>query len=155
MKNIISNLEINTMKLALQKIAIFGGFNDEQLYNIFSLLEEIKYNKGEVLFKEGDAPKNIFLILKGSVIFEGKGHKIIEYSEGDCIGEDFVISLQPYNIRAVAKEEVELVVISRKSLLNFYETDLELFSHLMMNISREISRKLEVTTDLLVESFEK
>lgn len=138
------------MKLILRKIPIFGGFDDNQLYKIFSVLEEERYSKGEFIFREGGSPAHIYLILKGRVRFEKGPYMIFEFKEGECIGEEFVIGLQPYILSAVAAEDVELAMISKKSLLNFYETDIELFSHLMMNISREISRKLSMTYDLLL-----
>ena len=151
MKNIISYLEINTMKLVLKKIAIFGGFDDDQLYKIFSILEEARYSKGDLIFKEGEAPTHIYLILKGRVEFKRNNYRILEFKEGDCMGEEFVIGLQPYSLSAVAMEDVELAIISKKSLLDFYGTDSELFGHLMINISREISRKLSITRELLFD----
>lgn len=155
MKNIISYLEINTMKLVLSKIAIFGGFDDDQLYKIFSVLEEARYSRGEFIFKEGEAPNHIYLILKGRVRFERGVHRVFEFQEGDCMGEEFVIGLQPYSLSALAVEDVELAIISKKALLEFYETDMELFGHLMINISREISRKLNMTNELLFECMDK
>lgn len=155
MKNIISYLEINTMKLVLKKIAIFGGFDDEQLYKIFSILEEARYGKGEFIFREGEAPTYIYLILKGRVEFKRNNYRILELKEGDCMGEEFVIGLQPYSLSAVAMEDVELAIISKKSLLDFYETDMDLFGHLIINISREISRKLSITNELLFDCLDK
>lgn len=155
MKNIIPYLEINTMKLVLKKIAIFGGFDDDQLYKIFSVLEEARYSRGDLIFKAGEAPTYIYLILKGRVRFQRGTHKIFEFHEGDCMGEEFVIGLQPYSLSAVAMEDVELAIISKKALLDFYETDMELFGHLMINISREISRKLSMTNQLLFECMDK
>ncbi len=156
MKNIISYLEISSMKLILRKIPIFGGFDDDQLYKIFSVLEEVRYTKGAFIFKRGDAPTHIYLILKGKVRFvEKNDHTIFEFGEGECIGEDSVIGLNPHTLSAIAAEDVELAIISKNSMLNFYETDKELFSHLMLNISREISRKLSMTNDLLLQYINK
>lgn len=143
------------MKLVLSKIAIFGGFDDDQLYKIFSVLEEARYSRGDFIFQEGEAPTYIYLILKGRVRFERGKHKVFEFHEGDCMGEEFVIGLQPYSLSAVAMEDVELAIISKKALLGFYETDMELFGHLMINISREISRKLSLTNELLFECMDK
>ena len=159
MKNIISQLEISSMKLILRKIPIFGGFDDDQLYKIFSVLEEVRYTEGDFIFKRGEAPTHIYLILKGKVQFVKKTkknyHMIFEFGEGDCIGEASVIGLYPHTLSAIAAEDVELVIISKNSLLNFYEIDKELFSHLMLNICREISRKLSMTNDLLLHYIDK
>lgn len=154
MKNIIYSLEINSIKLTLKKIPIFGGFDDEQLYKIFSILEDVRYKKGEYIFKQGDPPTHIYIILKGRVSFIKEGdnedQKIYEFGEGRCIGEDSVIGIYPHTLTALAAEDVELGMISKRSLLEFFETDKDLFGHLILNISREISRRLKLTDNLLL-----
>lgn len=157
MKSIISSLEINSIKLILKKIPIFGGFDDEQMYKIFSVLEDVRYDKGKHIFKQGDPPTHIYIILKGRVRFikerkeQGEEDQIIyEFGEGRCIGEDSVIGIHPHTLTAMAVENVELAMISKKALLDIFETDKDLFAHLILNISREISRRLKMTDNLLL-----
>ena len=46
--------------------------------------------------------------------------------------------------------DVELLVLSRKALLSFLKTDLELFSILILNIARESCRRLSQTDQILL-----
>lgn len=154
MKNIISSLEINSIRLLLKKIPIFGGFDDEQMYKIFSILEDVRYEKGSYIFKQGDPPTHIYIILKGRVRFikerEEEDQIIYEFGEGRCIGEDSVIGIQPHTLTAMAVEDVELAMIPKKAFLEMFETDKDLFAHFILNISREISRRLKMTDNLLL-----
>ena len=77
-------------------------------------------------------------------------YQLFEFEEGRCIGEDSIIGIYPHTLSALAVGKVELIVIPRKSLLNFYETDKDLFSLLILNIAREISRRLKMTDNLLL-----
>lgn len=159
MKNIIYSLEVNSIKLILKKIPIFGGFDDEQLYKIFSILEDVRYRDGSCIFKQGDPPTHIYIILKGRVRFikEGDGdeQRVYEFGEGRCIGEDSVIGIHPHTLTAIAVGDVELAMISKSSLLGFLDTDKDLFSHLILNIAREISRRLKITDNLLLHYMDK
>lgn len=77
-------------------------------------------------------------------------YQLFEFEEGRCIGEDSIIGIQPHTLSAMAVGKVELIVIPKNSLLKFYETDKDLFSLLILNIAREISRRLKMTDNLLL-----
>ena len=143
----------------LSKISIFGGLNDKQLYKIFRILQRINYKNLDYIFRQGTAPTHIYIIIKGSVRMlheiEGKNYQLFEFGPGNCIGEDSVIGIQPHTLSAVAIGEVELAVIPKKSLLDLYKTDRDIFTLLILNIARELSRRLRSTDDLLLHYIDK
>jgi CRP-like cAMP-binding protein len=51
---------------------------------------------------------------------------------------------------AIAREDSEVLVLSRQSLLELRHEDIHLFALLMMNIAREIARRLKLTDDILL-----
>lgn len=159
MKDLIPLFEMDKIINILTKISIFGGLNDTQLYKIFKILKKVTYKDNEFIFKQGEAPTYIYIILRGKIkLIEDinySSYQLFEFEEGSCIGEESVIGIQPHTLSAVAVGDVELAVIPKKSFLNFYHTDKDLFCLLILNVARDISRRLKQTDDLLLHYIDK
>ena len=138
----------------LNEISIFAGLDDAQLATVFQELEEVSYRAGDHIFEQGTEPSHIYIIRRGQVKLvagdDTTSLELIEFEPGDCFGETSVIGIVPHAASAVAVDEVELLVLSRKALLNYYKTDLNLFSVLIMNIAREACRRLSQTDEILL-----
>jgi len=150
-------LDIETIIPLLNKIAIFGGLTEKELYIVFRKLEKIYYRANECIFRQGEEPAYIYIILKGKVkIFvEAKGSslELFEFGEGKCFGETAVIGIQSHSANAIAVEDTELAVLSRENLLSFFEYDKELFGKLILNIAREACRRLHKTDEIILHYF--
>ena len=138
----------------LNRISIFAGLSDTQLYAIFQELEEVSYSKGEFIFEQGTEPSHIYIIVKGTVKLivseDDTSLELIEFSPGDCLGETSVIGIVPHEAAAMAVGQVDLLVLSRKALLSFLKTNLAIFSLLILNIAREACRRLSQTDQILL-----
>lgn len=147
-------LEIGEVLPILNTISIFAGLNEKQLHRLFRLLESVSYNAGDFIFQTGEQPSHIYIIKKGKVkLFLDAGSFKIEKAEfvqGDCFGESAVIGIQPHIADVIAEEYTELIILSRKALLSLFEEDKELFGLLILNIARELSRRLQQTEDILL-----
>jgi len=153
-KNYMPLLDIENVLGILNKIAIFAGLSDKQLYAVFKVLEKVFYRKGEVIFEEGDKPSYIYIIKTGRIKLVANRIddplELIVFEQGHCLGEASVIGIRPHAASAIAIEDSELIVLSRNALLSLYKTDIELFSILIMNIAREVSRRLYETDEVLL-----
>ena len=138
----------------LNEISIFAGLDETQLNTLFGELEEVSYDHGDVIFEQGSEPSHIYIIRTGQVkLIAGDANtnlELIEFEPGDCFGETSVIGIVPHGASAVAKGETELLILSRKALLNFYKADLDLFTLLILNIAREACRRLSHTDEVLL-----
>lgn len=147
-------LEIEDVLPILNKISILAGFSDKQLYSIFRLLEKVSYKAGEIIFEQGQEPSHIYIIQTGKIkLFVTKDRtpfELIEFEQGHCFGEASVIGIMPHAATAVAVEDTELIVLSRTTLLAIYKTDLEIFSILILNIAREVCRRLHASSETLL-----
>ncbi len=152
-------LEVKKVIPILNKISILAGLDDGQLYDIFRLLEKVSYSKGEVVFKQGDQPSYIYIIKKGKIkLFVQNGEsqfELVTFSEGDCFGESSIIGIRPHAATAVAQEDTELVVMSRSTLMSLYESDIHLFSTLILNIAREACRRLNASGETILRYVNK
>ena len=147
-------LDIESIFSILNKISIFGGLSDKQLYSVFKLLQKVSYSAGEYIFKQGEAPGHIYIIRSGKVKIvinaEGTPLEIIEFGVGQCFGETSVIAIQSHSASAIASEDTELIVLSRTALLSIFDSDKKLFGILILNIAREACRRLHKTDEILL-----
>ena len=138
----------------LNDISIFAGLSDKHLYDLFKLLNKLTFEPKETIFEQGDKPDYIYVVEKGKVkIFvteEDTDYELIMFDQGCCFGEASIIGIQPHKGTAIATEHTELIVLSRKALMSIYENDKEMFSILIMNIAREVCRRLHQTEDVLL-----
>ena len=54
--------DIENVLPVLDKISLFGGLSEKQLYTLFKTLEKVTYEQGELIFKEGDPSSHIYII---------------------------------------------------------------------------------------------
>ncbi|WP_319372239.1 cyclic nucleotide-binding domain-containing protein [uncultured Ilyobacter sp.] len=158
-KELLPLLDIEGLFPILNKISIFGGLNDKQLYFLFKILKQSNYKKGEYIFKQGELPSHIYIIQKGRVRFieevDMTPYQIFEFGEGNCIGEASVLSLQPHAVSAVACEDTIIIALSKEDFFKIFKKDKNLFSTLILNITREICRRLKSSDNVLLHYIDK
>jgi len=147
-------LDIEYILPILNKITIFAGLSDPQLYKLSRLLSSVSYKANETVFEQGDEPGNIYIVKKGKVklvIWEdGIPLELIVFQEGHCFGEASVIGIQRHQGTVIATIDTELIVLSREALMSIYDSDKELFSILILNVAREVCRRLYASDDVLL-----
>ena len=153
-------MNLATLSPIIKDIALFGGLMDDQLEILVGMLELNSFQKQKVIFKHGGEPCNIYIILSGKVkiLCEHEGQKpleIIEFGIGDCFGETSVIGILPHSGSAIAMVDTELIVLSRKALMEIYEKDARLFGILILNIAREACRRLYHTNQTVFHYAQK
>jgi len=156
-KEYLPLLEIEEVLPILNRISILAGLSEKQLYSLFRLLQKVSYRKGETIFEQGDEPSYIYIIESGQVKLvidkEGTPLELVAFETGRCFGEASLIGIQRHAATAVATQDTQLIVLSRKALLSIYKTDLELFSLLILNIAREVCRRLHESDEILLHYF--
>ncbi len=127
------------------KISLFGGLSDRQLDLMLPYLKFASFSKGHYVFKQGQLPSSVFIVLSGEVNLQVRrddgSYATMSYSAGDCFGETSLIGIQPQLGSALVVADTEVVVLSRSCLLDVVAYDQEMFGILMMNIAREVSRR--------------
>lgn len=146
--------DIENVLPILNKIAIFAGLSDAQLYSLFRTLQKVTYEKDEVIFKQGEPSSHIYIVKSGAVKLyleaEAINLELVEFTVGDCFGETSLIGIQPQTANAIAVEKTDLIVLSSKALLSLYNTDKDAYIMIILNIAREVSRRLHKTDDILL-----
>lgn len=138
----------------IKKVTIFSGLNDSEARRICESCSVMEAKVGEIILQEGTPATEIFIILSGKVTvvlgLKDEPMVLTEFDAGNCIGEASVIGIQEHSASAVVTETATLLVLSRQVLMDIFETDKALFSMLILNIAREIARRLHHTDEVLL-----
>ncbi len=138
----------------LKQVTIFGGISESEMRKIYDKCPIVDYQGGEEIVREGTAATDIFIILFGRVKIvlnaAEEPLELIEMGSGNCFGEASVIGIQNHSASVFAIEPSRLLVLSRRALLEIMEEDNKLFSLLVLNIARELARRLHHSDEILL-----
>ncbi|EXI82194.1 MAG: cAMP regulatory protein [Candidatus Accumulibacter appositus] len=142
----------------LQEQALFGGVDDRAMAAIIPLLSELNFAAGEAIVSEGDDGDTLFIICSGSVeVLKASaaedGHfekRLAVLKVGDVFGEMELIDMQRRSATVRALEPVSALALSNGDLFLIYESDLPTFTLIVLNLARELSRRLRTLDDLAV-----
>ena len=139
----------------LRKVTIFAGLADAGLKRIVSDCNTMKYAAGRTIIRQGTPATEIYIVLEGTVkvILDMDEYplEICEFSTGNCLGEASIIGITSHSASVTAVTDATLLVLTRKTLMHLFETDKEFFAMLILNIARELARRLHKTDELLLE----
>lgn len=110
-----------------------------------------QYNKGMVLFNEGDHGKEWYIIDKGSIQISkrinDKEQVITTLDDGDFFGEMVLFTDTLRTATATVMEDSTIVVISEEIFNNYVMHDASILS-LLLN---KVCQRLKATTDELIK----
>lgn len=138
----------------IKNVTIFSGLSDIEVRRICESCKVQVAKVGDIILQEATPATEIFIILSGkiTVVLGLRDNPIVltEFGPGNCIGEASVIGIQEHSASAVVTEKATLLVLSRQVLMDIFDTDKALFSMLILNIAREIARRLHHTDEVLL-----
>jgi CRP-like cAMP-binding protein len=135
----------------LQKYSLFGGLMEDQIKQILPLMEKERYNSGDNIIVEGQPNDRIRFILEGRVAVVKHDVTLFEFADGDAFGEMEVLDVMPSAATIKALSDTQVMSISNKGLRDIYKADIHSFSLIIMNLARDLSRRLRHMNDKVVE----
>ncbi|MDR0389917.1 MAG: cyclic nucleotide-binding domain-containing protein [Spirochaetaceae bacterium] len=127
---------------ALQHYSLFGGLLAEQIDQIRPLMEQESYRPGDDIITEGSPNDKIRFILDGKVEVLKAKTRLFEFGEGDAFGEMEVLDVMPSAATIRALSPTKVMSISNRALREIYKIDIKTFALLIMNLARDLSRRL-------------
>jgi len=122
--------------------SLFDGLEEDQIKNILPLMEQEVYVAGTDIIVEGTHVGKIRFILEGRVAVVKNGIILMELDEGAVFGEMEVVDIQPAEATVKALATTTVMTLSIDALGEVYESDLKTYSFIIMNLARDISRRL-------------
>lgn len=140
----------------LRDIGLFGGLGEDVLKGLADSLELMELEPGALAFREGESGREMFVVLDGEmeVLKHSKRNfeaRVAILGPNDWFGEMSILDVMPRSatVRSIAPSR--LLRLTAHDLDQLYRKDLKAYSLLVLNIAREMSRRLRVADGLLAE----
>ncbi len=141
---------------ALREVALFGALSDEVLEHLITRLPTERVAAGTTVFREGDTAREMYVVLDGEMEVtkksrRGRDARVAILGPNDAFGEMSLIDMQSRSatVRAVAPSR--LLRVTGEEMDALYRYDLKSYALLVLNIARDLSRRLRVTDGLLAD----
>lgn len=144
----------------MKEMIIFHALDDRELELLADKMEVQGFETGELICREGEMGRELYVILAGEVSViktDEHGHTvtIATLREQDSFGEMTLIDVQQRSASVRAESITRVGVLSYRAVLEIYKSDPETFAKLILNIAREISRRLRDMDARLVEYLQR
>jgi len=126
----------------LQKYSLFGGLLEEQIESIIPLMEKDSFGPDEIIIAEGKPNDKIYFLIEGQVAVSKGDTALSRFGEGEAFGEMEVLDVMPAIASIKSLSKVTVMSISNKALREIYKIDVKIFSLIIMNLARDLSRRL-------------
>ena len=134
---------------------IFGAISDESLKFLLERAKEVQVAKDDYFFRENDQGSSMFVLEEGRVTvlksWVGQTQGLAFLNRGDCFGEMALIEMGARSASVQATEDCTAIEVSIDILHELYQHDLEQFTIIQMNMSREVCRRLRKADDRLFQ----
>lgn len=131
---------------SLRRMAVFAGLKDESLKMLVLSATLVEREPAEYFYLENQPGDHLYVLIEGAVAckkIKGSGEIVLSrFYEGDCFGEMSLIDLMPRATSVQAITNSVALEVHRRQLFELYKNDLEQYAIIMMNMGREVSRRL-------------
>lgn len=140
----------------LRNFGLFGAMPEAVLEHLSETLTTFEAEPGTYIFREGDDANSMFVVLQGDMEVlkkskSGPEARVAVLGPGDWFGEMGVIDVQPRSASVRTVSPARFVKITAADLDRLYRFDVKAYSIIVLNIAREMSRRLRVADGILAD----
>lgn len=140
----------------LRDIGLFGALSDEVLEHLARTLTTLRVAPGDTVFREGDPARELYVVLEGEMEVNkrsrrGRDMRVAILGPSDVFGEMSVIDMQVRSATVRALAPARLLRVSAEEMDALYRHDLKAYALIVLNIARDLSRRLRVTDGILAD----
>lgn len=138
----------------LRDIGLFGGLSDEALDQLARELKVVRHEAGVQVMREGENAREMFVVLAGELEVmrhsrTGVEGRIAVLGPGNWFGEMSLIDPQPRSASVQTIAPTVLLRMASDDLDRLYRRDLKAYTLVVLNIARELARRLRVADGMI------
>ena len=130
--------------------SFFDGLEQDQINSILPLMHQEVFEAGVDIIVEEKHNDRIYFIIEGRVAVLKQGIILMKLGKGDVFGELEVLDVSPVEATVKTLATTEVMTLSIDALGEIYEKDLKIYSFLLTNLARDVSRRLRYMDGKLV-----
>jgi CRP-like cAMP-binding protein len=144
------------LKAFLVSTPFFGGLSDARLDLLVSMLVERRFDVGATVVSEGEPGRSMYIVYSGELAVSKLGNsgrviRMADLGPGDFFGEMTLIEMQNRSATVVAESPTVLCELTAQSLYAYYKADIHAYVLVMLNINRELCRRLRHANNRIAE----
>lgn len=144
------------LKDFLTATPFFGGLSDASLDLLLSMLVERRFDACETVVSEGESGRSMYVVHAGRLAVRKLGHSgrvvaMASLGPGDFFGEMTLIEMQTRSATVVAESPTVLYELTSRNLYAFYRADVQAYVLAMLNVNRELCRRLRCADERIAE----
>jgi CRP-like cAMP-binding protein len=143
-----------------EQLILFNFLDEEEVEKILPYFDVVKYQKGKIIFNEGDEGDYIGIILSGilevkkQTEFKGRQVIIASHREGSCVGEMALANEnKPRSATVAASENSELIILSRDSLDSLIDQFPSTGAKILKGLNHVLAIRLRKAAERLAKIF--
>jgi anti-anti-sigma regulatory factor len=134
-------------EIPLGQAAILAGFSESELATVQKHLKRVVYQPGKVVFREGDAGKELFITVKGAASAflkqaSGADIRLVTFATGTVFGELAILDAGKRSATVVAEGELVCYLLAEKDFASLSAREPEVAIKLLANLGRQLSHRL-------------
>lgn len=107
----------------ISAVSLFAGCGRGDLQGLAALMDEVDVPAGQVLMRQGDIGREMFVIASGRVVVEQDGRQINELGPGGVVGEMALISEAPRSATVRVVEPARLFVAGHREFHSLMDSN--------------------------------
>ena len=130
----------------LRKLDVFCDLTFKEILEVDELLHERVYEKGEIVFEEGDIGHGIFVVVSGKVrvdpSHEVLKEAVLEFGPGEMLGELSLFEEAPRFATVVAVERTVMVALFRAEFSSLLTKSTKIGVKVLVRLSSTMCRRV-------------
>ena len=149
-----SNLNLFEKISLLKKINLFSEMNDALLKEIAFRVNEVFYEKADIVFNKGEHGNKMFMIVSGKVRVHDEFHTFSIFGPGRIFGEYAIIDTGRRSATVTVLEDSFLLTLQRKDFLEIIANNHEVTLGILRILTGQIREKDFLETKLALRNKE-
>lgn len=140
----------------LRSIGLFGALPENVLAHLAATLTPLMPSAGDVVFREGDEAREMFVVVSGEMEVlkrskRGIDARVALLGPGDWFGEMGLLDVQPRSATVRTLAPARMLRITSADFDALYRYDVKSYALIVLNLARELSRRLRVADGILAD----
>lgn len=129
--------------LVLKALSIFKDTPEYTLTGVAEIMEEIEYEEGVSIFKEGDVGDSMYIIYKGKVRIHKGNKTLIVLDEKEVFGELSLLDSETRSASATAETDCFLFRLEQEPFYDILEARPEVAQGIIRMLCKRLRRQNE------------